>query len=515
MEYSHFNRTGYAADGYARIKGMGALITTYGVGELSAINAVAGSYVEHVPVVQITGSPSLASRKKNDMLQHELGNGNFDAYADMYKHITVAQALLRDPENVTAQIDDCLKICWWERRPVYIDLPADLVALQVDGSVLDHPLELERPKNDEKMEITVVDMLLQRLDAAKSPMLLVDRLVESRRLGHEVASFVQTSKLPTFSTRTGKGCVDESLPNYAGIYAGKLSDDHVRKFVESSDLVLWIGPIKSSLNTIRFTFPFDSDRTIDLYPNHTTVNGQTHELHLSGILQRLTSRLASHKLTFYTFKARAQAADLTPASSSSDLITHAYLWPALSSNLLPSDILVLDIGTCTFGAFSVSYPYPLTEISMPFWSSIGYALPAAQGAATAARELTGKRRRIILFQGDGSLQMTAQAIGTILNHNLDIIVFLINNDGYTVERYLHGMTATYNDISKWRYSELPRAMGAHDGNAKSHQVRTVEQLEELWSKDEFKEGKGLQFVEIFMEKEDAPDIFKRFASLAT
>jgi pyruvate decarboxylase len=133
----------------------------------------------------------------------------------------------------------------------------------------------------------------------------------------------------------------------------------------------------------------------------------------------------------------------------------------------------------------------MTSISQPLWSSIGYALPAAQGAAMAAREL-GSTQGIVLFEGDGSFQMTAQSISDIIRHKLDMIIFFLNNDGYTIERWVHGMEEAYNDIPMWRYTEIPKAMGAGKDSVHTFKVSTKEQMEELWRDENFATGKRLR-----------------------
>src|SRR3989338_10737001 len=109
----------YASYGYARIKGVGALVTTFGVGELSAINGIAGAYAEYVPVVHIVGVPATSIRANKSMVHHTLGDGRFNVFSDMYADITMAQTLLSE-NNAAAEIDRVLTVCWLKKRPVYI-----------------------------------------------------------------------------------------------------------------------------------------------------------------------------------------------------------------------------------------------------------------------------------------------------------------------------------------------------------------------------------------------------------
>ncbi|KMU85223.1 pyruvate decarboxylase [Coccidioides immitis H538.4] len=141
---------GYAADGYARINGISALMTTFGVGELSALNAVAGAFSEFVPIVHIIGQPSTISQKDGMLLHHTLGNGDYNAFANMSANISCAVAKLNDPHQAATYIDSALRECWIRSRPVYIALPTDLVQKKVDGERLKTPIDLSPPATEKE-----------------------------------------------------------------------------------------------------------------------------------------------------------------------------------------------------------------------------------------------------------------------------------------------------------------------------------------------------------------------------
>jgi pyruvate decarboxylase len=249
MFLSNVSRIGYAADGYARVKGLGAIVTTFGVGELSAINAVAGSYSEHVPVVHIVGSPSTISQKNGMLLHHTLGNGNFNVFQDMNSQISCAMAKLNDPYEAATLIDHALRECWVQSRPVYITLPTDMVQKKIEGERLKTPIDLSLVENDQDKEDYVVDVVLKYLHAAKNPVILVDACAIRHRVIEEVHALVEKTKLPVFVTPMGKGAIDETCETYGGVYAGDGSQPDVKKRVEDSDLILTVGAIKSDFNT--------------------------------------------------------------------------------------------------------------------------------------------------------------------------------------------------------------------------------------------------------------------------
>lgn len=422
----------------------------------------------------------------------------------MYKEVTVAQANLHNPESAPKEIDNVLKACWNTSRPVYIELPTDMVAQDVDAQPLEQRLDLAVPQNDEEREKAVAEDILGRLYASKQPILLVDACVARHRLTNEMLDLVKKSGLPTFTSPMGKGTVDESLSNYAGVYAGIGSHKDIRAFVESSDMVLSLGTIKTDLNTTGFTYRLSELNAVDMHTDFVTIEGKKSELHMSGLLQRITSLLDASKLSKTNFTGNPLAAQDDPAYQAGT-ITHSYLWPSLSSWLEPGDIILTETGTASIGIWDTTFPADSVAISQVLWGSIGYTYPSAQGAALAARELK-RSGRVILFEGDGSSQLTTQCIGTMLRLNLDLVIILINNSGYTIERYVHGMKETYNDIPDWKYTMLPEAMGGHIGkNAHVYTIKNKEELEKFWDSEVIKnKPKGMHFVEMFMDKEDAP-----------
>lgn len=228
------------------------MVTTFGVGELSAINAMAGAYSEHVPMVHIVGTPSTISQKSGLLLHHTLGNGNFNIFADMNKEISCAMAKLSDPYEAAAQIDHALRECWIQSRPVYITLPTDMVQKKIEGHRLKTPINLDYPTNDPEQEDYVVDVVLKYLHEAKNPVLLVDACAVRHRVLAEVHDFIDKTGLPVFVTPMGKSAVNESHSNYGGVYAGDGSLPDVKERLEAADLILTIGAIKSDFNTGKF-----------------------------------------------------------------------------------------------------------------------------------------------------------------------------------------------------------------------------------------------------------------------
>ena len=246
--------TAYAADGYARVNNrLAALITTFGVGELSAINGIAGAFSEHIPVVHIVGCPSTLSQRDGMLLHHTLGNGDFNVFANMSAEISCDIAKLNNPSEIAGQIDNALRQCFIRSRPVYIMLPTDRVETKIEGKRLQEDIDVTEPANNAEKEDYVVDVIMRSLRSAKSPLLLIDACAIRHRVLDEVHELVAKTNLPVFVTPMGKGAVNENHSNYGGVYAGSGSHpQEVKDMVESSDLILTIGAIKVSSNSAGF-----------------------------------------------------------------------------------------------------------------------------------------------------------------------------------------------------------------------------------------------------------------------
>lgn len=492
----------YAADGYARINTVGALITTFGVGELSALNGIAGAYSEHIPVVHIVGCPSTRSQKQGMLLHHTLGNGDFNVFANMSSHISCNVAKLNDPQDIAVLIDHALRECFVKSRPVYLMLPSDMVTAKIEGERLETPIDLSDPSNDPEQEKYIVDVILRYLESAKSPVILVDACAIRHRVLSEVHDLIAKTNLPVFVTPMGKSAINEDHSNFGGVYAGEGSQPYsVKKFVESSDLILSIGTLQSDFNTAGFSFRTSKLNVIDLHSDHCIIHYSTYPgARMKGVLRRLNDAMEPSKLSVtqaLAFKNEVQEND-----DGTPTITQAWFWPRVGEFFAKDDIVVTETGTANFGIWSSKFPSGVTALSQVLWGSIGWSVGAAQGACMAAKDM-GSKRRTILFVGDGSFQLTAQELSTMIRHGLKPIIFLLNNDGYTIERYIHGMDAEYNDINGWNYTALVDVMGGSNTAAK-HVVKTKSELEKLLTDSTFNSADGLQFVEVIMPRDDAP-----------
>ena len=520
---------GYAADGYARIKGIGALVTTFGVGELSALNAIAGAYAELAPVVHIVGTPSRALQDAGALMHHTLNDGNFKHFARMQSPVTVAQVDLTDAATAAGLIDYALEQCLFLSRPVYISIPTDMVEAQLESSKLNVPLASRRQSSVESNLQLVVESVLEIVRQSKRPFILVDGESRSCSVREEINRFVEVSKIPTATTAYGKSLVDENLDNYHGVYSGNLGKLRYKESFDSADVVLWFGPHKTNTNTYGFTTIPDPTKTVLFRPRSIQIGeslgaAEVRDVSMKDVLRALTRSIEESSLKRWIphpelGSPKTLVRALMPVKDC-DQFDQETFWQRLSTFIREGDIIMAETGTAGYGVRDLALPRNTTLIGPTTWLSIGYMLPAAQGAALAQREIWGPRSgkgRIILFEGDGSFQMTAQAISTIISNQLDMIIFLINNHGYTIERCIHGRRATYNDVAEWRYMEAPRFFGANDRgdyHTRTYRASTYGELKSILDQAAFRDGPGLRLVEILMEKEDCPDTLRHLGGLA-
>ncbi|GAP88564.1 putative pyruvate decarboxylase [Rosellinia necatrix] len=503
---------GYAADGYARIKGVGALITTFGVGELSAINAIAGAYAERAPVVHIVGTPDRPTQDGRVLVHHTFNDGEFGRFAQMAAHVTVAQVDLRDPRTGPELIDHALAQCLLHSRPVYIQVPVDMVSAPIDAGRLQSEIRL--PSTEPTASSNgVIDTIVQRIHGAKQPTVLVDGETRAFGIVDLVQRFVETTKWPSWSTAFGWGLLDETAPNVHGVYRGRFDTPVTHKFFQESDLVLCFGPHFSTTNSYAKTSIPNAETTISISHNEIIIGDKIfRDLPARFAVAQILERLDPSRMTANTPPvelARVRSNSYSEAQKDHP-ITQASFWPTVSKVVRSGDIILGETGSAGHGCRDFSLPKHVRTFLPATWLSIGYMLGAAQGAALAQRELIASSQyhgiraaRTILFIGDGSFQMTVQELGTIIRHNLNVTVILINNDGYTIERVIHGLKQGYNDVASWRYLQAPGFFGGKEDTFTA-KVATLGELQDLLNNDALNDVEGFKMVEVIMDREDVP-----------
>jgi indolepyruvate decarboxylase len=440
----------YAADGYARVQGFAALCTTFGVGELSALNGVAGSYTEHLPVFHLVGMPNTKVQREHRLVHHTLGNGEFDLFVKMTQPAVCASAILT-PENAAAEMERLVRAAVSHRRPVYLAIPADYVNAPLTGEM---KTSGETTASDPATLAEAVNAAAAKLARAKTAAILAGYLIPRLGCVQEATALVEAAGLPFATMIMDKTALDETHPQYIGMYDGRLMNPEIRKFIEGCDCVLNLGALWSDLNTGAFTANLDPSRLIAVM-HHSLRVGQAlyPNIEMGDALQALAKKVGKKKVTAPRMHGLGE-----PQGSPGDQITPEYLYPRWEKFFKEGDLVIAETGTVSMGLAFARMPKGSVFYNQTLWGSIGWATPAALGAGLAA-----PHRRTILITGEGAHQFTVQELSQFSRYGLKPIIFCLNNQGYLIERLIcREPMIHYNDLAPWNYHQLPGALGCAD-----------------------------------------------------
>ncbi|KAF2430065.1 pyruvate decarboxylase [Tothia fuscella] len=445
----------YAADGYARTKGLpGVVITTYGVGELSAINGIGGAMSEGVPIIHIVGTTSRSAQKNCLMLHHTLGeNRDHNIFRKISEPISAATAFLPDDATFTTEVDRVIETCFQVRLPVYLYVPLDTADILVDAARLSQPLNLW-PDSSKETTMEIVDSIVKRLESAQRPCFLVDLFTQRFGITKEVQELIKPLNIPGYVTPLGKSILDENDENFGGLYMGAVTTKKdVKEAIESADLVVHVGRCPSDTNCGGFTHKLAEKGTlVGLHPKYVFIGDKRcDEVSLVPVILELAEQVRAQKPTIQSpgwwRRNSAPAQSLGPFQGP---LQQRNFWSHFQPYLRENDCIVAEVGTSQFGTLDLTLPKGSQYYTQIFYSSIGFTVGAALGTLVAQRE-EGTGGRCLLFVGDGSLQMAVQEISTMIHNNFKPTIFVINNAGYTVKRVIHAPTRAYNDIDPWNY----------------------------------------------------------------
>lgn len=482
----------YAADGYARMSGAGALLTTFGVGELSAINGIAGSYAEYVPVLHIVGAPCSAAQQRGELMHHTLGDGDFRHFYRMSQAISAASAIL-DEQNACFEIDRVLGEMLAARRPGYIMLPADVAKKTAIPPT--QALALPVHEAQSGVETAFRYHARQCLMNSRRIALLADFLAGRFGLRPLLQRWMAETPIAHATLLMGKGLFDEQHPNFVGTYSAGASSKEVRQAIEDADRVICVGTRFVDTLTAGFTQQLPAERTLEIQPYASRIGETWFNLPMAQAVSTLRELCLECAFAPPPTRSAGQ-----PVRIDKGELTQESFWQTLQQYLKPGDIILVDQGTAAFGAAALSLPDGAEVVVQPLWGSIGYSLPAAFGAQTACPD-----RRVILIIGDGAAQLTIQEMGSMLRDGQAPVILLINNDGYTVERAIHGAAQRYNDIASWNWTQIPPALNAAQ-QAECWRVTQAIQLAEVLER--LARPQRLSFIEVMLPKADLPELLR-------
>ncbi|RMG37948.1 MAG: alpha-keto acid decarboxylase family protein [Planctomycetota bacterium] len=456
------DNAGYAADAYARVHGLGAVCVTYCVGGLSLCNSIAGAYAEKSPVVVISGAPGVEERRSDPLLHHRVRD--FDTQREVFEKITAAAVSLNDPLTAFRDIDRCLEAAVRYKRPVFLELPRDRVFAE---SPIPHQPIAQRPKSDRNALKEALAEASERISRARQPVIIAGVEIHRFRLQEALLAFAERHGIPICATLLGKSVISEKHPLYLGVYEGAMGREDVREFVEQSDCVILLGTFMTDINLGIYTARLDPARCI--YATSERLRIGYHHFH-DVLLEDFVNGLKKAPIRFGKPPAPPSIAPPEPqpfVPKPDTPITIRRLYQKINALLDEKTVVIADVGDSLFAAVDLTI-YRQTEFLSPaYYTSMGFAVPASVGVQVANRDL-----RPIVLVGDGAFQMTGTELTTSLKLGFDPIVIVLNNHGYTTERFLQ--EGPFNDIPNWAFHRLPDLLGGGWG----FEVRTETDLEQ-------------------------------------
>ena len=466
---------GFAADSYARIRGMGAVCVTYCVGGLSVCNSIAGAFAEKSPVVVLSGSPGLRERGQGTLLHHTVRD--IRTQYDVFEKFTIAGTELADPLTAFSEIDRVLDACDRYKRPVYIEIPRDMVNVIPPVA---HSFRGASHQHDAQATVEAIEETVTRLNSAEQPVILAGVEMHRFRLQDELIKLAQVANLPIATTMLGKSVVSERHPNFVGLYEGALGDPRVTRLVEESDCLLLLGTFLSDINLGIYTANLDARRCV--YATSETIQISHHHYQNVDLQTYLKGLVASElipsrsQISAFDTKPSTETVDAASQGESKDGLRTSWMIHELDKRLDDETIVIADVGDALFAATELTIHDRGEFLSPAYYTSMGFSVPAALGAATARPD-----HRIVVLVGDGAFQMTGQELSTLIRQGHNPIVILLDNHGYGTERYLHEGDWKYNEIHRWNYTELTKVYGGGESHAVESKSQYIEAIDAAWS----------------------------------
>lgn len=489
---THEPCVGFAADAYSRIRGLGLAVVTYSVGGLNMVNAVAGAYAEKSPLVILSGSPGIKERQEKDLLHHKVKT--FDTQRRVYEEITLYTAILDNPDTALHQIHRAIDYATTFKRPVYLEIPRDLVYAEIEpAKYLPPPIK----QTDSEALTEAITETLELLHLAKSPVLLAGVELHRFDLQEKVISLAEKLGIPVCSTMLGKSVFPEGHPQYIGIYNGEAGDPYVRNTVEESDCLLMLGVFMTDINLGMFSAHLEPKNTVYVTSEHITIK---HHEYPNVLFEDFITTLESsqdlpHHDPSWIIPMRPRVALSDGTISMSGLL--AELNQFIDSNTL----LVTDVGDTLFAADDIKTQSGTSFLCPAFYASMGFGIPGVIGA-----QLADPFRRAIALVGDGAFQMTGMELLTAKRLGLNPIVIVVNNGSFTSLRSMGHEQADFVKIPTINYADFARVLG---GNG--FVVETGEQLHQALAQSRTSESFSL--IDVRLLPEDVSPGLQRMSDL--
>ncbi len=445
---THEPSVGFAADGYARINGLGVACVTYCVGGLNMLNSVACAYAEKSPLLVISGGPSPSDRQADPLLHHKVRT--FDTQRRIFEEVTCANTVLLDPATAAQEIMRVVEAVKTECRPGYIEVPFDVVDLPV--TVPQAITSPTRMSDAENLDAALQDAVAM-INAATNPVIIADVELHRHGLTDLASDLSLRYNIPIASTLLSKSVVSEKNPLYIGVYSGGLSEPETQTLVEESDCLMLLGAFITDVFMGMNTAQLSKQRSILATTEKTRIGLRRYEdIELRDMLEGLLKAPITPRDTFDN---PFQLRDIQPydTSQSEQQVKVEGFFRALERHMPEDATLVCDTGDALLGAIGLRTSDRKRFLADAYYLSMGFAVPAAIGAIAALDD-----SRVIAIVGDGAFQMTGIELSTAAKENMNPIICILNNDGYGTQRHI--IDGTFNNIQPWDYAKLPELLRA-------------------------------------------------------
>jgi indolepyruvate decarboxylase len=481
---------GFAADAYARLNGLSAVCVTYCVGGLKVANTTAEAYAEKSPVVIISGAPGMKEREKNPLLHHKVRG--FDTQKKVFEQLTVASTVLSEPQTALQEIDRVLYAAVRFKRPVYIELPRDMVS---QSGITHHIPQKQYEKSNQKALREALDEAVNMINTSRKPAIIAGVEIHRFGLQNDLLKLIQKTKIPVAATILGKSVISELHPSYLGIYEGAMGRDEVREYIESSDCLIILGAFMTDINLGIFTAHLDPARSIYATSEKTAIRYHTYEnIHLQDFFRGLI-KAKIHKRNIANISNPKHPVPFV--AKPREKITIKRLFQRLNNFLKDDTILIADVGDDLIGSSDLSIHHRTEFLSPAYYTSMGFAIPASVGA-----QLANPKLRALVLVGDGAFQMTGMELSTVARYKLNPIIVVLNNRGYGTERPMQD--GSFNDVLEWQYSLIPKVLGAGRGSV----IKTEEELDQALN-DAEKHTDGFSILDVHLDPYDISPALQR------
>lgn len=476
---------GFAADAYARINGIGVVCVTYGVGGFKVVNSTAQAYAERSPLMIISGAPRV--KERSYQLHHTIKG--FDTQFNVFKNITISSVILDDPKKAIVEFDDALLSCINYKRPVYVELPRDMVYAPIGDY---HRIERRYVSNENALREALQEIKCM-MDMAKRPVIIAGEEIQRFKLESKLKELVEKINIPVASTILSKSVINEYHPLYLGVYEGAIGHEDVREYVESSDCIIIIGALLSDITLGIFTAKLDQNKCINITSEGLSIRYHKYEnIRLDDFIDGLIKILDRKEYSL------VQKGPIEEFVAKKKKITINRLFKCINYLLKYNHALVVDAGDALFGSADLIIQKGTIFMSCAYYSSLGFAIPASLGI-----QLANPTLRPIVLVGDGSFQMTGMEVSTIARYNLNPIIIILNNKGYTTERIM--IDGPFNDLNEWRYELIPNIINSGKGFIVNTEEEFYNAILDAEAYD------GLSIINVVLDKDDKSEALKRMA----